>query len=63
MLDGIYNRPNNMIERQKAYQADPRPVHLKAPRRVLYLRLFGVGFTAGALGTVYGISQLIRGKQ
>ncbi|KAJ4479013.1 hypothetical protein J3R30DRAFT_3702020 [Lentinula aciculospora] len=63
MLDGIYNRPNRMIERQKALQADPRPVHLKGPRRVLAIRIFSVGFTAGALGAVYGIYQLIRGKQ
>ncbi|KIK53265.1 hypothetical protein GYMLUDRAFT_265106 [Collybiopsis luxurians FD-317 M1] len=63
MLDGIYNRPYRIIETQRAYQADPRPVHLKAPRRALYLRLFGVGFTAGALGTVFGIYSLIRGKQ
>lgn len=52
-----------MIERQKALQADPRPVHLKGPRRVIYYRLFGVGFAVGAVGTVYGIYELIRGKR
>ncbi|ESK89367.1 hypothetical protein Moror_16210 [Moniliophthora roreri MCA 2997] len=62
MLDGIYNRPYDIIERQKRYQNDPRPLHRRAPRRILYIRLFSVGFTAGALGTVYGLYQLIQGK-
>ncbi|KAF9266205.1 hypothetical protein L218DRAFT_996967 [Marasmius fiardii PR-910] len=62
MLDGLYNRPYDIIEKQKRYQNDPRPLHWRAPRRGIYLRLFGVAWAAGAVGTVAGLYTLVKGK-
>lgn len=36
-MDALVNRPNTILARQKAIQADPRPVFLKTPRARLYL--------------------------
>ncbi|KAF5371226.1 hypothetical protein D9758_004154 [Tetrapyrgos nigripes] len=52
----------NIIELQKQYQNDPRPLHFRAPRRALYIRVWGVGMAVGAVTATYGIFQLVAGK-
>ncbi|KAK7470162.1 hypothetical protein VKT23_001600 [Stygiomarasmius scandens] len=62
MLDGIYNKKYNIIDLQKKYQNDHRPIYYRPPRRVLYIRTFSVGMALGAVGAVTGIYQLVAGK-
>jgi len=59
----VINLPNKVLERQKALQASSYPVHMKTPTNRIALRIYLVGFSVGILGSMYGITKLIKGKQ
>ncbi|PFH50132.1 hypothetical protein AMATHDRAFT_61587 [Amanita thiersii Skay4041] len=63
ILNPLYNRPNYVVEKQRAIQSDTRPVMLRLPRSKLYVGSFGALFTVGMFATVYGITSLVKGKQ
>ncbi|KAF5387617.1 hypothetical protein D9615_000712 [Tricholomella constricta] len=62
LLTPLYNKPNRILERQKAIQNDPRKIMFRLPRSKLYIGVYGAMFTVGMLGTTYGIVSLLRGK-
>nr|GAT46535.1 predicted protein [Mycena chlorophos] len=61
LLDPIINRPNRVLELQKKYQADPRPVFLRPAGAKQTLVVYGAIFATGMLSTVYGIGCLVTG--
>lgn len=63
ILSPLYEKPNRVVERQKVYQLDTRPVYLRLPRSRLYVGVFGALFTVGMVSTTYGIVHLVKGKQ
>ncbi|TFK25975.1 hypothetical protein FA15DRAFT_703269 [Coprinopsis marcescibilis] len=62
LLTPLYNYPNHVLEKQKMYQNDHRPIPLRGPRGKLYVGVFGVLFTVGMVSTTMGTWQLIKGK-
>ncbi|KAG5724743.1 hypothetical protein E4T56_gene8037 [Termitomyces sp. T112] len=62
LLSPLYNKPNRIIEKQRALQNDPRKIMFRLPRSGLYLGTFGALFVASSLGTVFGLYSLVRGK-
>ncbi|KAF8897903.1 hypothetical protein BD779DRAFT_1492906 [Infundibulicybe gibba] len=62
LLSPLYNKPNTILAKQKAYQNDARLIMHRLPRSNLYLGLFGVTFVAGMVGTTYGMFSLVKGK-
>ncbi|KAG5648748.1 hypothetical protein DXG03_000095 [Asterophora parasitica] len=61
-LEPLYNKPNTILERQKAFQNDPRKIMYRLPRSQLYLGTYAALFTVGMVGTTYGIWSLVKGK-
>ncbi|KDN44886.1 hypothetical protein K437DRAFT_212674, partial [Tilletiaria anomala UBC 951] len=45
---------NTVPARQRAYQADPRPVFQRLPRSKLYMGIYMTIFTVGMYGTFGG---------
>ncbi|EDR12701.1 uncharacterized protein LACBIDRAFT_311423 [Laccaria bicolor S238N-H82] len=62
LLSPIYNLPNHVLEKQKMYQNNTKPIMLRGPRSNLYVGTFGVLFGVGMLGTLYGAYSLTKGK-
>ncbi|KAJ7865704.1 hypothetical protein B0H13DRAFT_2352890 [Mycena leptocephala] len=64
LLDFIYNRPNRVLELQKQYQADPRPIYLRPAGAKPTLMVYGAIFSLGMMSTVYGsdVSSLATEK-
>ncbi|CEH14875.1 hypothetical protein CBOM_02690 [Ceraceosorus bombacis] len=62
-MDPLVNRPNTVPQRQRLYQADPRPVYQRLPRSRLYMGVFLTLFSAGIWGTVGGIYNAAHGKK
>ncbi|RDB20067.1 hypothetical protein Hypma_012900 [Hypsizygus marmoreus] len=62
LLAPLYNKPNHILEKQRALQSDPRKIMYRLPRSQLYLGVYGAAFTVGMLGTLYGVFSLLRGK-
>lgn len=44
----------NLIQRQRQYQMDPRPVYQRLPRSGLYMTVFQIVFWTGTLGVAAG---------
>ncbi|KAK0206956.1 hypothetical protein DFS33DRAFT_1382042 [Desarmillaria ectypa] len=63
IIDGLVYRKYDMIDKQKYWQADTRPVHYRAPGRAVKLRLFYGTFVFTAAYAVYGAASLILGKK
>ncbi|KAJ7799469.1 hypothetical protein B0H13DRAFT_2390992 [Mycena leptocephala] len=61
LLNFIYNRPNRVLELQKQYQADPRPIYLRPAGAKPTLMVYGAIFSLGMMSTVYGIGCLVTG--
>jgi len=61
-LAPLYDKPNRILERQKAIQNDHRPIMLRLPRSRLYIGIYGAGFGVSILATGYGMYSLIKGK-
>ncbi|KAJ7248465.1 hypothetical protein C8J57DRAFT_1522433 [Mycena rebaudengoi] len=61
LLDVIYNRPNRVLQLQKQYQADPRPIFLRPAGAKATLTVYSVLFGMGMMSTVYGIGCLLTG--
>ncbi|KAF8343684.1 hypothetical protein F5887DRAFT_971656 [Amanita rubescens] len=62
LLNPLYNKPNNITEKQRIYQSDTRNVMWRLPRSKLYVGTFGTIFVVGMFSTVYGVASLIKGK-
>ncbi|KAH7931161.1 hypothetical protein BV22DRAFT_1052913 [Leucogyrophana mollusca] len=62
MLDAVVNRPNRVLERQKAIQSSHLPIYYRLPRSRLYLGTYFTMWTLGMVGTTYGIYSLAFGK-
>ncbi|KAG6812098.1 hypothetical protein H0H92_004398 [Tricholoma furcatifolium] len=60
LLSPLYNKPNTVLEKQRAYQNDPRKIMYRLPRSGLYLTAYGAIFAASSVGTLYGIYALVR---
>ncbi|KJA29663.1 hypothetical protein HYPSUDRAFT_31627 [Hypholoma sublateritium FD-334 SS-4] len=63
ILSPLYNLPNHVLEKQKAYQNNTKPIMLRGPRAGLYVGVFGALFTVGMLSTTYGMFNLITGNK
>ncbi|ORY90254.1 hypothetical protein BCR35DRAFT_328886 [Leucosporidium creatinivorum] len=62
-MDSLVNRPNTIHAQQTKFQADPRAVYQKVPRARLYMGLFMGLFTVGTIGTLHGVTLMMRGKK
>ncbi|KAH7912965.1 hypothetical protein BJ138DRAFT_1124801 [Hygrophoropsis aurantiaca] len=62
MLDALVNRPNNILERQKAIQSSHLPVYYRLPRSKLYVKSYMALWSIGMVGTTLGIYTLAFGK-
>lgn len=49
---------NNILQRQRLLQADPRPVYQRMPRSGLYMGIFQFVFWTGVLGTTIGFYNM-----
>ena len=49
---------NNLLQRQRLLQADPRPVYQRMPRSGLYMGIFQFVFWTGLLGTSIGFYNM-----
>ncbi|KAJ7098651.1 hypothetical protein B0H15DRAFT_945160 [Mycena belliarum] len=61
LLDFVYNRPNRVLELQKKYQADTRPIYLRPAGARVTLATYGVLFSLGMMSTLYGMGCLVTG--
>lgn len=50
---------NTVIQRQRIYQADPRPVYQRLPRSGLYFGIFQIIFWTGMAGISVGTYNMI----
>lgn len=57
-LNSIVVNRNTVPERQRALQADPRPVFQRLPRSRLYMGLFMTLFGVGMYGTTVGFYNM-----
>ncbi|ETS61003.1 hypothetical protein PaG_04937 [Moesziomyces aphidis] len=57
-MDALVYRKNTVPERQRALQADPRPVFQRLPRSRLYMGLFMTLFGVGMYGTTVGFYNM-----
>ncbi|KAG8942851.1 hypothetical protein FRC03_002845 [Tulasnella sp. 419] len=58
----VFNLPNRVVERQRAYQASTAPVWLRPPRSKTYIYPYYALWYVGLGATTYGIFSLIKGK-
>ncbi|TFK71994.1 hypothetical protein BDN72DRAFT_836760 [Pluteus cervinus] len=63
ILSPLYEKPNTIRQKQQKYQTDHRHITRRLPRSSLYLTVYGAGWVVGMVGTVYGITSLIKGKK
>ncbi|CAO1614058.1 unnamed protein product [Parajaminaea phylloscopi] len=63
VLDSLVNRPNTILQRQRIYQSDPRPVYQRLPRSRMYMTIYMGLFTVGMVGTFGGLVNAARGKK
>ena len=49
----------NLIQRQRQYQLDPRPVYQRLPRSGLYMTAFQIVFWTGTLGIAAGFYNMM----
>ncbi|KAF8558729.1 hypothetical protein OG21DRAFT_1503686 [Imleria badia] len=61
-LDSLVNRPNNVLEQQKAFQSAHVPIYMRPPRAKLYLGIYFSIYAVGMVGTAYGIYSLAFSK-
>ncbi|KAL8279218.1 hypothetical protein RQP46_008474 [Phenoliferia psychrophenolica] len=61
-MDALVSRPNTVLPRQRALQADPRAVYLKTPRAKLYMGLYLTLWTVGLTGSLFGSYKMVRAK-
>ncbi|GAA96466.1 uncharacterized protein L969DRAFT_74702 [Mixia osmundae IAM 14324] len=59
-MDGLVNRSNSVVERQRALQADSRMVYQKLPRARLYMTAFMSLFAVGLAGVSYGTVKMAK---
>ncbi|KIJ69879.1 hypothetical protein HYDPIDRAFT_104529 [Hydnomerulius pinastri MD-312] len=57
-LDSLVNRPNTVLEQQKAFQSSHLPIYMRTPRARLYLGVYFTVYAAGLCSTAYGIYAL-----
>ncbi|EST06251.1 hypothetical protein PSEUBRA_004137 [Kalmanozyma brasiliensis GHG001] len=62
-MDALVYRKNTVPQRQRALQADPRPVFQRLPRSKLYMGLFMTLFGVGMYGTTVGFYNMAVGKK
>ncbi|WFD46192.1 hypothetical protein GLX27_000824 [Malassezia furfur] len=62
-MDPFLYKKNTVPERQRIYQADPRPVYLRAPASKLMYGIFLGFFWTGIAGITIGTFNQIRGKK
>ncbi|KAN0060640.1 hypothetical protein ACQY0O_007298 [Thecaphora frezii] len=62
-MDSLVYRKNHVPERQRALQADPRPVYQRLPRARLYMGVFMTLFGIGMYGTFAGYYNMAVGKK
>ncbi|PWN18757.1 hypothetical protein BCV69DRAFT_284741 [Microstroma glucosiphilum] len=55
MLDALVNRSNTIVQRQRIYQADTRPVYQRLPRSGMYMKVYMAFFTVGMIGITGGL--------
>ena len=60
VLDGLVNRPNTILQRQRMYQADTRPVYQRGPRSGMYMKAYMTLFTFGMVATAAGLVNAAR---
>ncbi|KAF9567435.1 hypothetical protein CPC08DRAFT_703325, partial [Agrocybe pediades] len=63
LLSPLYNLPNHVLEKQKAFQNSSKPLVLRGPRAGIYVGGYAALFTVGMLSTVYACGNLIAGKK
>ncbi|KAG9317707.1 hypothetical protein JVU11DRAFT_1920 [Chiua virens] len=61
-LDSLVNRPNTVLEQQKAFQSSHLPIYVRPPRARLYLGIYFSIYAVGMVGTAYGIYSLAFSK-
>ncbi|CAK5263140.1 unnamed protein product [Mycena citricolor] len=61
LLSFIYNRPNRVLQLQKQYQADPRPIFLRPAGAKATLTVYGTLFSLGFASSLYGAGCLVTG--
>ncbi|SNX82538.1 related to COX7 - cytochrome-c oxidase, subunit VII [Melanopsichium pennsylvanicum] len=62
-MDALVYRKNTILERQRALQADSRPVFQRLPRSRLYMGIFMTLFGVGMYGTAVGFYNMALGKK
>ncbi|SHO76412.1 Hypothetical protein MSYG_0750 [Malassezia sympodialis ATCC 42132] len=62
-MDPLVYKHNTVPQRQRIFQADPRPVYQRLPRSGLYFGVFQVIFWTGMAGITVGAYNLIAGKK
>ncbi|WFD21477.1 hypothetical protein MEQU1_000129 [Malassezia equina] len=62
-MDPLVYKHNTIPQRQRIYQADPRPVYQRLPRSGLYFGVFQVIFWTGIAGISAGTYNMIMGKK
>ncbi|EDP44693.1 hypothetical protein MGL_1175 [Malassezia globosa CBS 7966] len=58
-MDPIVYKNNNILQRQRIYQSDLRPVYQRLPRSGLYMGIFQIFFWAGIGGITVGAFNMI----
>ncbi|KAF7775802.1 hypothetical protein Agabi119p4_4195 [Agaricus bisporus var. burnettii] len=58
-LTPLYERPNNILEKQRYYQNNHAALYMRGPRQKLYFGAFCALFAGGMIGTVYAIGNLV----
>ncbi|KAF9238833.1 hypothetical protein BU15DRAFT_75054 [Melanogaster broomeanus] len=61
-LDALVNRPNRVLEEQKAFQSSHLPIYLRPPRAKLYLGMYFSLYVIGMCGTAFGAYSLVFSK-
>ncbi|PWN29187.1 hypothetical protein BDZ90DRAFT_278566 [Jaminaea rosea] len=63
MIDSLVKKENTILQRQRIYQADTRPVYQRLPRSRMYMTVYMAFFTLGMIGTTGGLINAARGKK
>ncbi|EPQ30258.1 uncharacterized protein PFL1_02374 [Pseudozyma flocculosa PF-1] len=62
-MDALVYRKNTVPERQRALQADTRPVYQRLPRSRLYMGVYMALFGIGMYGSFAGFYNMAVGKK
>ncbi|KII94663.1 hypothetical protein PLICRDRAFT_169395 [Plicaturopsis crispa FD-325 SS-3] len=63
MMKLLVNRPNRIIEKQRAFQASTKPIYYRGKFAPAIVNTYWVAYAGGLALTAYGAFNLVMGRK